>query len=72
MNLIRLIVIALIVYLVARIIKGWAANKSSKTGTVTQETKMVRCEVCQLHIPEGEALQKNGHFYCSQEHLEKK
>ena len=72
MNLIRLIVIALIIYLVARIIKGWAANKNSKTSNKAQETKMVRCEVCQLHIPEDEALQKNGHFYCSQEHLDNK
>jgi len=72
MNLIRLIVIALIIYLVARILKRWAASKNSPTSNKLQETKMVRCEVCQLHIPEDDALQKNGHFYCSQEHLDNK
>ncbi len=72
MNLIRLIVIGLIIYLLARIIKGWAANKNANKNAKTQETKMVRCNVCQLHIPEDEALQKNGLFYCSQEHLDKK
>lgn len=72
MNLIRLIVIGLIIYLLARIIKGWAANKNANKKKRSQETKMVRCDVCQLHIPEDEALQKNGHFYCSQQHLDKK
>ena len=71
MNLIRLIVIALIIYLVFQIFKRWAANKSSTTPT-PKETKMVRCKICQLHIPENEALQRNGEFYCSQEHLEEK
>lgn len=71
MNLIRIIVIALIIYLVLQIFKRWAANKNSTTSTL-EETKMVRCEICQLHIPENEALQRAGKFYCSQEHLEEK
>lgn len=71
MNLIRLIVIALIIYLVFQIFKRWAANKSATTST-PKVTKMVQCKVCQLHIPENEALQRNGEFYCSQEHLEEK
>lgn len=71
MNLIRLIVIALIIYLVIQIFKRWAANKNSTLST-SKETKMVRCKVCQLHIPENEALQRAGNFYCSQEHLEEK
>ena len=71
MNLIRLIVIALIIYLVLQIFKRWAANKNSTTSTL-EATKMVRCKICQLHIPENEALQRGGEFYCSQEHLEEK
>ena len=71
MNLIRLIVSALIIYLLLRIVKNWNANKKSTTST-PGETKMVRCKVCQLHIPENEALQNAGDYYCSQEHLEEK
>lgn len=71
MNLIRLIVIALIIYLLIQIVKKWSANKKSTTSS-PDETKMVRCKVCQLHIPENEALQKAGEYYCSQEHLEEK
>lgn len=74
MNLIRLIVIALIIYLVIQIFKRWAANKRSTSSSSQQNNgnKMVKCETCHLHIPESDALQKNGQFFCSQEHLESK
>ena len=71
MGLIRIIVIALIIYLLIQIFKRWAANKKSASPNL-EDTKMVRCKVCQLHIPENEALQQAGDFYCSQEHLEEK
>ena len=71
MNLIRLIVIALIIYLVIQIFKRWAANKKASISN-PEETKMVRCEICQLHIPEKEALKQAGNYYCSKEHLEEK
>ena len=73
MSLIRLIVIALIIYLVIQIFKRWAANKNSQLSTHQEKTKkMVQCEICQLHIPENEALQRDGRFFCSQEHLDAK
>jgi len=73
MNLIRLIVIALIIYLVFQIFKRWAANKNHHTSQQQNKQKqMVQCEICQLHIPEDEALQRDGKFYCSQNHLDVK
>jgi len=73
MNLIRLIVIALIIYLVLRIFKRWAANKNQLSSQQQDKhKKMISCEICQLHIPEDEALQRDGKFYCSQSHLEGK
>ena len=72
MNLIRLIVIALIVYLVIQIIKRWSANKNAQNKGKLEEQNMVRCETCQLHLPENEALQKDGKFYCSQAHIDGK
>lgn len=68
MGLIRIIVIGLIIYLLIQIFKRWVANKNSSTSKL-EEKKMVQCQVCQLHIPEEEALQKDGQFFCSQEHL---
>ena len=32
--------------------------------------KMVACAVCDTHIPESEAIIKNGKKYCSKEHSE--
>jgi len=75
MNLIRLLVIALIIYLIIQIFKRWAANKNAQSNSHQKnldEEKIVACDVCQLHIPENEALQKDGKFYCSQEHLDHK
>ena len=71
MNLIRFIVIALIIYLVIQIFKRWAANKESPKPSL-QEKEMVRCHICQLHIPADEALEKEGLFYCSQEQIQHK
>ena len=75
MGLIRFIIIALIIYLLIVIFKRWAANKntpSSKQQNNSAGTTMVQCKTCKLHIPENEALKKNGEYYCSQEHLEGK
>lgn len=73
MSLIRLIVIALIVYLLIQIFKRWAANKNTASSEQKpSSTVMVQCKTCKLHIPENEALQKDGEFYCSQAHLDGK
>ena len=73
MNLIRLIVIALIIYLVFQMFKRWAQNKNSASSKKQEKLKnMVQCEVCQLHLPEDEALQRDGLYYCSQAHLDNK
>ena len=32
--------------------------------------KMVACSVCDTHIPESEAIIKDGKTYCSKEHSE--
>jgi len=69
MGLIRIIIIALIVYLVIQIFRRWAASKNIQTVQKDEQQKlMVKCDVCQLHIPKSEALQKNGKYFCNQEH----
>lgn len=71
MGLIRIIIIALIVYLVIQIFKRWAANKNIQTAQKNEQQKlMVKCDVCQLHIPKSEALQKDGKYFCNQEHYD--
>ena len=73
MGLFRLIIIALIIYLLIQIFKRWAANKNAPPSKKQDNsTVMVQCKTCRLHIPENEALRKDGDYFCSQEHLEEK
>ena len=71
MNLIRLLIIAAIVWLTLRIFRNWqnkniiAKKKSIKD---SQIKNMVQCSKCGVHLPEQEALKYNNQFYCCQEH----
>ena len=58
---------------------GWAGFTLFKkylnptlTGTVKTESgeKMVACSVCDTHIPESDAIIKDGKTFCSIEHSE--
>lgn len=71
-GLFRVAIIILIAYLAYRLVKGWliklekpTMNKKEKIDT------MVRCQYCEVHVPQNEAVEKNGHWYCSQEHAAK-
>ena len=70
MTLIRILLIALVVWLLLRMIKNWAnrASLAQKTDKEQIET-VVRCQHCGLHIPKHEALESDNKYYCSQEHL---
>lgn len=73
MSLIRFIIIALIIYLLIQIFKRWSANKNRYSDEKKVEDKrMVRCDICHLHVPENEALEDNGTYYCCQEHYDQK
>lgn len=75
MNLLRLIFIALIVWLLVKVVRGYlnrnpgkmtSRNPSARIGT------MVRCAQCGLHVPESEALKRGDHYYCSAQHRDGK
>jgi len=69
MNLVRLIIIALVIWLVVRMVRRYL-DKSTQSpidrGTIPK--KMVRCAHCGLHIPEAEAVRSDAQYYCSLEH----
>lgn len=70
MNLIRLIVIGLIIWILYRMI----LRVLHKPGTQRREPPrgiardMVKCAHCGIHIPADEALCRNEICYCSPEH----
>jgi uncharacterized protein len=70
MNLIRLVVIGLIIWLLYRMFQRML-NKPETTQNEPQEKpsgRMVKCAHCGIHIPQDEALEQDEHYYCSPEH----
>lgn len=65
MRILVLIAIGLLLY----IIISNLLRKSKTSPTIATE-KMVKCEHCNIHIPEKEALHSGEHFFCSQAHLD--
>ncbi|KZX57237.1 PP0621 family protein [Stutzerimonas frequens] len=50
----------------------WRRLTQKKTPTTQQQGSlpMVRCAQCGVHVPQDQALQSQGRWYCSQAHLE--
>jgi uncharacterized protein len=44
-------------------------NPPSRSGLPPSTHKMLSCCVCQTHIPENEAILKNGQVFCSKKCL---
>jgi len=73
MGLIRLVVILVIVWLVYSITRRWIASLEQKKEQKKQQrpsriSTMVSCAHCGLHVPQDDALQAQGKYYCSDEH----
>lgn len=71
MNLLRIILLALLVWLVFRLVKRFRNRPSKDSSRIPPSpSDMVRCEQCGLHIPKIEAVRDNDHYFCSKQHLE--
>ena len=58
--------IAIIVWLWRRM-----KNPPAKSPASPEQTQaMVRCAHCDLHVPQGEALERDSHWFCSKTHAE--
>lgn len=62
-RLLLLIAIAVVVYL---LIKSYRKNVRPQDKSVAED--MVRCAHCGVHLPKGESIQADGHFFCGAEH----
>ncbi len=73
MNLIRLIAVALAVWIIILIAKQLFARPARRVQPAARNASlpkdMVRCAHCGLHIPEVEAVTQQDRHYCSQHHL---
>ena len=71
MNLIRLIAIAVLFWLLYRLILtllSKAGGSAPRHAPSVEANTMVRCQECGLHVPKCEALEKEGKYYCCEEH----
>lgn len=76
-RLLLLLAIAVLVYLLVRAFRKNSSQKNSSQKNSSAENPgqdqvsaedMVRCAQCGLHLPKGESVQAQGHFFCSVEH----
>ncbi|MDH5446376.1 MAG: PP0621 family protein [Gammaproteobacteria bacterium] len=71
MTLIRILLIALVAWLLLRMIRNWAdRQKIARQKSTSELESIVPCHHCGLHIPKNEALESDNKYYCSQEHLQ--
>jgi len=65
----KLIIVMLLVWV------GFVLFKKMRQPNVSKQTdnkigqKMIACSVCDTHIPESEAIEKDGKIYCSKDCL---
>lgn len=69
MTIIRLLVIALLFWLIFRLIR----IKMNKRRMVVKKPPIIddikQCSYCGVHIPAKDSMQSGDKFYCSSEHL---
>ncbi|MCK0538490.1 PP0621 family protein [Alcanivorax quisquiliarum] len=67
MGLIRLLLLALLLYLIWRLIRGIFSPRQPASPPPAAE-RMLRCTHCGVNVPERECLHRAGHTFCSPEH----
>ena len=70
MALIRILLIALVIWLLLRLFKNWSAKKAleRKRQQPAELKTIVKCAHCGLHVPKNEAIESANRYYCSQAH----
>ena len=66
--LLRAFILGLLLWLVWRWLFRPRRRRSAPGQRPPSVQNMVRCERCGLHVPEREALQDAGRYYCSVQH----
>lgn len=70
MGLIRFLLIVIVIWLAYNYIKRWLNSPSQKPRArkPKQVETIVACHKCGLHIPQHEAIESRGNYYCSESH----
>ena len=72
MGLIRLLILAAVIYLVWSAIKALlpaASSRNSDDNDNNQAPQLMRkCEQCGVHVPADQAIVHQGHYFCCEAH----
>ena len=67
--MIQLVLVMLLVWVGFVLFKKMRQPTASKSSDNTPGEKMIACSVCDTHVPESEAILKDGKIYCSKDCL---
>lgn len=67
MNLIRLLIIALIIWLLLKLWRRYTTQKQVPPKGKSAE-RMVKCDHCGIYVPRSDALRQGERWYCGIEH----
>ncbi len=72
MPLFRLLAIALLSWIAYLVLKNFLRQVRQRAPAVSRRrsdfTKVLRCQRCGIHVPEDEAVHREGKVYCSEQH----
>ena len=68
--MIKLILVLLLGWSAFSLFKKFMNPDASKFSNTKNGKKMLACSVCDTHVPESDAIIKNGKIFCSKEHSE--
>jgi uncharacterized protein len=69
---IRLVFLLLLLWIVWFMIRNFLNKQARHNQTVRKVTagKIVKCQYCDLHLPQQEALQHDADWFCTRDHMQ--
>ncbi|MEY1663096.1 PP0621 family protein [Isoalcanivorax beigongshangi] len=72
MGLFRLLLLALLAWVIWRLFRHYQQRKATPPAAAPGHTDtMVRCALCDVHVPSRDALRHQGHHFCSPLHQQR-
>lgn len=66
--MVKILLLAIIVWLLFLIIKRYNRSLRSGSAKTNESAVMVQCQHCGLHIPKEDSIAEEGQYYCCEEH----
>src|SRR3569623_3084961 len=70
MTLLRLLALAVVLWVVVSFVQRLLRKRPAENRAMPPSADMVRCAHCGLHLPQAEAVARDGVYFCSKQHLE--